>query len=214
MSDVKNTLLSSNLKFIFLNLCASLHVNNLVINSPSDGNDRRASQRRLSQMGIKQNSWKVCKDSPTIRLIFLFKVQKCTYYVRWKVFTIRGSMRETWTHDTDSVRLLLWIAVAVDDMFILYLRIVSVYIVSKLMQNYEINSILMSLFYETSVRYRSASRKFGGYWQNGEKDLVESVILFVILRVFTKNHCHTKSNILRRKTYSTYFSVQNLAVVL
>ena len=46
-------------------------------------------------MGVKQNSWKVCKDPPTIQLIFLFKVQKCTYYVRWKVFTIRGSMRET-----------------------------------------------------------------------------------------------------------------------
>ena len=46
-------------------------------------------------MGIKQNSWKVYKDSPTIQLIFSFKVQKCTYYVRRKVFTIRGSMRET-----------------------------------------------------------------------------------------------------------------------
>ena len=45
-------------------------------------------------------------------------------------------MRETWTHDTDSVRLLLWIAVAIDNnVFILYLRIVSVYIVSKSMQN-------------------------------------------------------------------------------
>ena len=135
MSDVKNTLLPSNLKFISLNLCASLHVNNLVTNNPLDGNDRKTSQRRLSQMGIKQNSWKVYNDSPTIRLIFLFKVQYCTCYVRWKVFTIRGSMRETWTHDTDSVRLLLWIAVAIDNMFILYLHIVSVYIVFKSMQN-------------------------------------------------------------------------------
>ena len=42
-----------------LNLCTSLHVNNLVTNSPSDGNGRGASQRQLSQMGIKQNSWKV-----------------------------------------------------------------------------------------------------------------------------------------------------------
>ena len=49
-------------------------------------------------------------------------------------------MRETWTHDTDSVRLLLWIAVAIDNMFILCLRIVSVYIVSKSMQNYEITA--------------------------------------------------------------------------
>ena len=135
MSDVKNTLLPSNLKFISLNWCASLHVNNLVANSPSDGNDRRVSQRRLSQMGIKQNSWKVYKDSPTIRLIFSFKVQYCTCYVRWKVFVIRGSMRETWTHDTNSVRLLLWIAVAIDNMSILYLRIVRVCIVSKPMQN-------------------------------------------------------------------------------
>ena len=46
-------------------------------------------------MGVKQNSWKVCKDSPTIQLIFSFKVQKCTCYVRWKVFAMQGSMRET-----------------------------------------------------------------------------------------------------------------------
>ena len=55
-------------------------------------------------------------------------------------------MREIWTHNTDSVRLLLWIVAVIDNMFILYLRIVSVYIVSKSMQNYEINSILISLF--------------------------------------------------------------------
>ena len=32
-------------------------------------------------------------------------------------------MRETWIHDTDSVRLLLWIAVAIDNMLILFLSI-------------------------------------------------------------------------------------------
>jgi len=26
-------------------------------------------------MGVKQNSWKVCKDPPTIQLIYSFKVQ-------------------------------------------------------------------------------------------------------------------------------------------
>ncbi len=55
-------------------------------------------------------------------------------------------MRETWTHDTDSVRLLLWIAVAIDNMFIMYLRIVCVYIVSKQVQNYEINHISIKYF--------------------------------------------------------------------
>lgn len=45
--------------YFLLNLCASLHVNNPVTNSPSDGNGRGASQRQLSQMGIKHNSWKV-----------------------------------------------------------------------------------------------------------------------------------------------------------
>lgn len=44
------------IKFVvhfLLNLCASLHVNNPVTNSPSDGNGRRTSWKRLSQMGIQ-----------------------------------------------------------------------------------------------------------------------------------------------------------------
>lgn len=96
-------------------------------------------------------------------------------------------MRETWTHDTDSVRLLLWIAVVIDNMFILYLRTVSVYIVSKSMQNYEINSILMSLFMKHQSNNLSTSGKFGGYWQNGFKNLVE--VRFPLFIHF----CHLKS---------------------
>lgn len=61
-------------------------------------------------------------------------------HVRWKAFTIRGSMPETWTLDTDSRHLLPQIVI-VANMFILFLCIVSFYIVSKSMQNYAINSI-------------------------------------------------------------------------
>ena len=53
-----------------LNLCASLHVNNPVTNSPSDGNGRGASQRQLSQMGITKKVGKFGKDSPTIQFLF------------------------------------------------------------------------------------------------------------------------------------------------
>ena len=128
-------------------------------------------------MGIKQNSWKVCEYSPTIQLIFSFKVQKCTCYVCWKVFTVRGSMRETWTHDTDSVRLLLWITVDVDNMFILYLRIVSVYTVSKSLQNYE------NKFHPNQIFW-----KFSADWREKRKDLVDIDILCVwnLVEIFIK----------------------------
>lgn len=43
---------------LFSILCASLHVNNIVVNTHQTEMTERSLQKQLSQTGIKQNSWK------------------------------------------------------------------------------------------------------------------------------------------------------------
>lgn len=44
--------------YLFSILCASLHVNNIVVNTHQTEMTERSLQKQLSQTGIKQNSWK------------------------------------------------------------------------------------------------------------------------------------------------------------